>query len=115
MTPGVGTYPATKFALEGLTEAPAGEGAAFGIKALIVEPGAFRTGFAGGGALQRSAALLPAYEGTVGTVRTGLPGSDGKQTGYPVKAAAAILAHADTARAEARTWEAVSRGTDFDA
>ncbi|MCF3184120.1 SDR family NAD(P)-dependent oxidoreductase [Streptomyces polychromogenes] len=136
--PGVGAYSATKFALEGLTEALRGELAPFGIKTLIVEPGAFRTGFAGGAALQQSAAVLPAYADTVGAVRTGLPDSDGKQPGDPVKAAAAILAaldaeetplrlalgndaldailaHADAAREEARTWESVSRGTDFDA
>lgn len=136
--PGVGAYSATKFALEGLTEALAGEVAAFGIKALIVEPGSFRTGFAGGSALRHTATALPAYEGTVGAVRTGLPDSDGKQPGDPVKAAAAILAaldsehtplrlalgndalnalltHANAARAEARAWEDVSRGTDFDA
>lgn len=136
--PGVGAYSATKFALEGLTEALRGEVAPFGIKTLIVEPGAFRTGFAGGAALQQSAGVLPAYADTVGAVRTGLPDSDGKQPGDPVKAAAAILAaldaeetplrlalgndaldailaHADAAREEARTWEPVSRGTDFDA
>ncbi|MEU3403330.1 oxidoreductase [Streptomyces sp. NPDC006670] len=136
--PGVGAYSATKFALEGLTEALRGEVAPFGIRTLIVEPGAFRTGFAGGAALQQSAGVLPAYADTVGAVRSGLPDSDGKQPGDPVKAAAAILAaldapetplrlalgndaldailaHADAAREEARTWESVSRGTDFDA
>ncbi|MFB6617840.1 oxidoreductase [Streptomyces sp. NPDC056367] len=136
--PGVGAYSATKFALEGLTEALAGEVAAFGIKALIVEPGAFRTGFAGGAALQQTATELEAYADTVGGVRAGLPDSDGKQPGDPVKAAAAILAaldaehtplrlalgndaldailaHADAARAEALAWEPTSRGTDFDA
>ncbi|MFI9051622.1 hypothetical protein [Streptomyces sp. NPDC053427] len=103
---------------------------------LIVEPGAFRTGFAGGGALHRSAAL-PAYEETVGPVRTGLPDSDGKQPGDPAKAAAAILtaldtketplrlplgndaadavlAHLSASIEETTEWEAVSRGTDFD-
>ncbi|MEU3467370.1 oxidoreductase [Streptomyces sp. NPDC006687] len=136
--PGVGAYSATKFALEGLTEALRGEVAPFGIKTLIVEPGAFRTGFAGGGVLQQSAAVLPAYADTVGAVRQGLPDSDGKQPGDPVKAAAAILAaldaeetplrlalgddaldailaHADAAREEARIWEPISRGTGFDA
>ncbi|MCX5379946.1 oxidoreductase [Streptomyces sp. NBC_00091] len=136
--PGVGAYSATKFALEGLTEALAGEVAAFGIKALIVEPGSFRTGFAGGSALQQSASVLPVYADTVGAVRAALPDSDGKQPGDPVKAAAAILAaldaehtplrlvlandaldailaHAQAARAEAGSWEPVSRGTDFDA
>ncbi len=135
--PGVGAYSATKFALEGLTEALAAEVAPFGIKALIVEPGSFRTSFAGGDAL-RQTAEMPEYAETVGAVRRGLPDSDGKQAGDPVKAAAAILkaldsentplrlalgndaldaitAHAEAARAEARTWEPVSRGTDFDA
>jgi NAD(P)-dependent dehydrogenase (short-subunit alcohol dehydrogenase family) len=133
---GVGAYSATKFALEGLSEALAAEVAQFGIKVLIVEPGAFRTGFAGGGALQQSA-VISAYKETVGPLRADLPSSDGKQPGDPAKAAAAILtaleaeqtplrlplgndaadaisAHLDTARAEALAWASVSRDTDFD-
>ncbi|MBV6703296.1 oxidoreductase [Kitasatospora aureofaciens] len=133
--PGVGAYSATKFALEGLSEALAQEVAGFGVKVLIVEPGAFRTGFAGGGALAQ-ATPIAAYEPTVGPVRTGLPDSDGKQPGDPVKAAATILAaldaehtplrlalgtdaidailgNLDSARKEAEEWAQVSRGTDF--
>ncbi|MET9612893.1 oxidoreductase [Kitasatospora indigofera] len=134
---GVGAYSATKFALEGLSEALALEVAPFGVKVMIVEPGSFRTGFAGGGALLESAAV-DAYRETVGQVRELLPQSDGKQPGDPAKAAAAILtalaaertplrlvlgndatdailANADAARAELLAWEPVSRGTDFDA
>ncbi|MFD8082922.1 oxidoreductase [Kitasatospora sp. NPDC059722] len=133
--PGVGAYSATKFALEGLSEALAQEVAGFGVKVLIVEPGAFRTGFAGGGALAH-ATPIAAYDPVVGPVRTGLPDSDGKQPGDPAKAAAAILAaldaehtplrlalgsdavdgvlgQLDRARKEAEAWEAVGRGTDF--
>ncbi|GHF89788.1 short-chain dehydrogenase/reductase [Kitasatospora xanthocidica] len=135
--PGVGAYSATKFALEGLSEALAQEVAGFGIKVLVVEPGAFRTGFAGGGALAH-AAPIAAYDAVVGPVRNGLPDSDGKQPGDPVKAAAAILAALDAehtplrlalgsdavdgvlgvldgARQEAEAWAAVGRATDFPA
>ncbi|MBD2900631.1 3-phenylpropionate-dihydrodiol/cinnamic acid-dihydrodiol dehydrogenase [Actinomadura sp. RB99] len=133
--PGVGGYSATKFALEGLTEALAGEVAPFGIKVMIVEPGAFRTSFAGGGLLM--ADEMPEYADTVGRVRKGLPDSDGKQPGDPAKAAAAILtaldaedtplrlplgsdaadavaASLDGLRKEFTAWEPLIRSTDFD-
>ncbi|MFG2911129.1 oxidoreductase [Kitasatospora sp. NPDC048286] len=135
--PGVGAYSATKFALEGLSEALAKEVAGFGVKVLIVEPGAFRTGFAGGDALAHSTPI-EAYDPIVGPVRSGLPDSDGKQAGDPVKAAEAILAALaaertplrlalggdavdgvlgtlDEARRETEAWAEVGRGTDFPA
>jgi len=52
--PGVAAYCAAKFALEGLSEAVAGEVAPFGIRVMIVEPGNFRTGLLSGSMLTRS-------------------------------------------------------------
>ncbi|GAA3219494.1 SDR family NAD(P)-dependent oxidoreductase [Actinocorallia longicatena] len=86
---GVGAYCAAKGALEQASEALAAEVAPFGIDVLIVEPGAFRTSFAGG-ALRQTAAL-PAYAGSVGPLRTDLPASDGAQPGDPDRAAEAVL------------------------
>jgi NAD(P)-dependent dehydrogenase (short-subunit alcohol dehydrogenase family) len=130
--PGAGAYSATKFALEGLSEALAPEVEPFGIKVLIAEPGAFRTGFAGG-ALQQSPAL-PAYADITGQFRTDLPATDSKQPGDPAKAAAAILRALDSGKTPLRlalgndaadliaarldelgAWEHISRGTDYDA
>jgi NAD(P)-dependent dehydrogenase (short-subunit alcohol dehydrogenase family) len=92
--PGFGAYCATKFALEGLTETLAEEVAPFGIRCLIVEPGAFRTGlFASGGPVISHP--MPEYAGTVGPTRDFVASNDGKQPGDPRKAAAAIATALD--------------------
>ena len=133
---GVGAYSATKFALEGWSEALAKEVKRFGIKVLIVEPGAFRTSFNGPGALLMSKPI-PAYDEQIEPLRTGMPDDDGKQPGDPAKAAAAILLaldsqdpplrlalgndavdaigeSLDTAKAELAAWERVGRSAVFD-
>ena len=92
--PGFGAYCATKFALEGLTETLRDEVAGFGIRTLIVEPGAFRTGLFRPGAAYESEAM-PEYAETVGPTRSYVRGDDGLQPGDPAKAAQAILAALD--------------------
>ena len=89
--PGFGAYCATKFALEGLTETLRAEVARFGIRTIIVEPGAFRTGLFRPGAAYESAEM-PEYDATVGPTRAYVRGNDGRQPGDPVKAAQAIVA-----------------------
>ena len=85
---GFGAYSASKFALEGLSEALAQEVAPFGIKVLIVEPGAFRTALAEDS--MKHMPILDAYRETVGATRSFAHGMDGTQSGDPYKAAAAI-------------------------
>jgi NAD(P)-dependent dehydrogenase (short-subunit alcohol dehydrogenase family) len=92
--PGFGAYCATKFALEGLTETLHDEVAGFGIRTLIVEPGAFRTGLFRPGAAYESQAM-PEYADTVGPTRAYVRGNDGLQPGDPAKAAQAILTALD--------------------
>lgn len=93
--PGFGAYCATKYALEGLTETLRDEVAGFGIRTLIVEPGAFRTGLFRPGAAYESEAM-PEYADTVGPTRAYVRDNDGLQPGDPGKAAEAILTALDS-------------------
>jgi NAD(P)-dependent dehydrogenase (short-subunit alcohol dehydrogenase family) len=93
--PGVGVYSATKFALEGWSESLAKEVDRFGIRVLIVEPGAFPTSFNGPGALLMSEPIA-AYDDQIEPLRTGMPDDDGKQPGDPARAAAAIVLALDS-------------------
>src|ERR1700686_779311 len=93
--PGVGYYNATKFAVEGLSESLAKEVAPLGIRVLVVEPGPFRTDWAGC-SLKRSSQQIPEYAETAVPFREGITGRSGKQDGDPVRAGEAILKALDS-------------------
>jgi NAD(P)-dependent dehydrogenase (short-subunit alcohol dehydrogenase family) len=88
--PALGYYNASKFAVEGLSEALSQEVAPLGIKVTIVEPGRFRTDF-GGRSIAVSKTVINDYDDTAGARKRTILSTDGKQPGDPVKAAAAIV------------------------
>jgi NAD(P)-dependent dehydrogenase (short-subunit alcohol dehydrogenase family) len=133
--PSIGYYNATKFAVEGLSEALWQEVEPLGIKVMLIEPSGFRTDWAGRSA-NESKRQIADYEATAGAWRKQVRAISGKQPGDPVRAAQAIVNAVESAkpphhlllgndayegatgklevlRKEFMTWEAVSRGADF--
>ena len=80
--PALGFYNATKFAVEGLSEALAKEAAPLGIKVLLVEPSGFRTDWAGRSAAE-SAREIADYAATAGATRRGVRDSQWPPAGRP--------------------------------
>lgn len=133
--PAIGWYNATKFAVEGLSEALWQETEPLGIRVMLVEPSGFRTDWAGRSA-DESKVQIADYAATAGAGRAGVRAVSGQQAGDPVRAAEAIIKAvegpnpphhlllgnaayegamaklADLGRNFA-SWEAVSRGADF--
>jgi len=85
-----GYYHATKFAVEGLSESLAVECAPLGIKVTIVEPGPFRTDWAGRSIIE-SATVIDDYADTAGKRRTQTRERSGNQVGDPVRGADAVI------------------------
>jgi len=134
--PGAGAYNASKFALEGLSEALAAEIAHLGIKVTIVEPGAFRTDWAGRSLVQ-ARRTIDDYAASSGRVRGLVPTTSGQQPGDPRRAAKAMIqvveaenpplrlvlgedalehirGKIDHVLADLAAWEASSRSTAFE-
>jgi NAD(P)-dependent dehydrogenase (short-subunit alcohol dehydrogenase family) len=133
---GSGYYAAAKAAIEGLSGALRGELAPLGISVTVVEPGAFRTDFAGR-SLAESATVIDDYAATAGQRRKEHDTMHGNQPGDPAKAGAAIMAAVESAEppaflllgtdalalyryvadgraTEIANWEQLTTSTDFD-
>ncbi len=133
--PSVGYYNATKFAVEGLSEALWQEVEPLGIKVMLVEPSGFRTDWAGRSA-NESQRQIADYAATAGAWRKQVRSASGKQAGDPVRAAYSIIRAVESPSpphhlllgndaygaatnklqslsTEFAAWEAVSRDADF--
>jgi NAD(P)-dependent dehydrogenase (short-subunit alcohol dehydrogenase family) len=127
-------YAAAKWGVEGFSETLAKEVAPLGVKVTIIEPGGFRTDFAGSSTTLREG--RPEYASTVGETVHFQRHYNGKQPGDPTRAAAVVLELAsmdhpplrillgsdayeaveknDLAKIElGRQWKELSHSTDF--
>ena len=130
-----GYYHGTKYAVEGISESLAIEVRPLGIDVMIVEPGPFRTNWAGP-SIKQSATQISAYATTAGERRKQTEARSGNQAGDPVRAAQAIIDASMSAepplrlllgkmalelarkklsvmKADFDNWEAVTIGADF--
>lgn len=135
-TPGMGAYQTAKFAVEGFSEVLANEVAPFGVRVVIVEPGAFRTDWQGSSMGRH--AVGADYEESVGAINRFRDETDGRQPGDPARGARVVvdvagsddpprrlvlgaaavetvLAAEARRSAETEKWAAVSASADFPA
>jgi short-subunit dehydrogenase len=134
-SPGMGYYNATKYAVEGLSEALAAEVAPLGIHVTIIEPGPFRTEFLGRSGVVAET-VIPEYDKTAGNMRRYFADQNGKQPGDPLKAVHAMMqvvessnpplrlllgkaalkrlrAKLESVQHETSAWESTTVGADF--
>jgi len=134
--PGLSYYHGSKFALEGISSSLGKEVRSFGIFVTAVEPGMFRTDWAGR-SMVRSSRSIPDYDAVFDPIRAARAARSGNQPGDPAKAGRAIVtllespdppAHLllgpdaaehvgkalEALKAEFAAWEAVTRSTNFD-
>ncbi|MFJ2645757.1 oxidoreductase [Streptomyces sp. NPDC087420] len=135
-SPGLAPYQTAKFGVEGFSEVLNNEVRPFGVRVIIVEPGAFRTDWQS--TSMRRAEVGPDYEASVGAIHRYRDGTDGVQEGDPARGARVVLdavrldepplrllLGADAVDAvekstearirETREWAEVSRSTAFPA
>jgi NAD(P)-dependent dehydrogenase (short-subunit alcohol dehydrogenase family) len=133
--PAVGFYNATKYAVDGFSEALSKETAPLGIKVTVIAPSGFRTDWAGRSA-NNSKIVIDDYKDTAETNKNNIRGYSGKQPGDPVRAAKAMVAVVESANPPLRlllgeaalkgarnklellkkdfdTWAETSAGADF--
>jgi NAD(P)-dependent dehydrogenase (short-subunit alcohol dehydrogenase family) len=134
--PGIAFYHGSKFALEGISESLGKEVKSFGIHVTAVEPGGFRTDWAGRSMVRAERSIVD-YDEVFEPLRQRRLERSGKQAGDPKKAAAAMLAliasenppahlllgrdaislvreKLGSLKTEFNAWEQVSSSTDFD-
>jgi NAD(P)-dependent dehydrogenase (short-subunit alcohol dehydrogenase family) len=134
--PGLSYYHGSKFALEGISSSLAKEIRPLGIYVTAVEPGMFRTDWAGR-SMVRSARKIPDYDAIFDPIREARKSRDGNQPGDPAKAGKAIATfltspepplhlllgsdaldyvqkELDALRGEFSTWEHLTRSTNFE-
>ncbi|CAN5472393.1 oxidoreductase [soil metagenome] len=133
--PAVGFYNATKFAVDGYSEALSKETAHLGIKVTVIAPSGFRTDWAGRSA-NNSAIVIEDYTPSAGVNKNSIRGYSGQQPGDPVRAAKAIVKVVETEhpplhlllgeaalkgarnklevlKKDYDTWEEITVGADF--
>src|SRR5579859_475176 len=133
-SPGIASYQAAKFAIDGFSRVLQAETAPFGVRVMVVEPSGFKTDWAGSSMTIRD--IPDTYAGTVGAVNTRLRQNPEGPAGDPARAAEILvqvakrrdipyhlplgvtaaewsIRHDEQLLAEDRKWRAVSRSADF--